>query len=627
MYRRAMAALAAGMCVCIVTVVLAMPAWAVSGPPGAALEWGRKAGIGAPDPVAGHPTFVAVVAGLGFSVGLSEDGTVWCWGLNSAGQLGDGTRVEKTAPVRAGRLTGVKAVACGEGHVLALKNDGTVWAWGDNGAGQLAAGRVTSVELPAPVAGMPPVKAIAAGARHSLAVTVSGEIWAWGDNTSGQLGDGTVLDRPWPVRVSGVSGAVAVAAGRSHSLALLADGSVLAWGSNRCGQAGAAREEILAPSRVRGLPAVSALSGGAEFSLALASDGTVWAWGSNRSGQLGDGLTLDRAVPMRVPGLARMEGVAAGGEHSLAFDLEGRLWAWGSNASGQLGDRAEPCRAVPLEVPGLEGGVAAIAAGGTHSVALALCGIVCGGDVPVSAGVGEAVAFHGLSYLTPGCTSGPTYEWDFGDGAAHSSLQNPSHSYTAQGNFTWTLTVSTTGATTCRDSGTIAVSPPCTVTCEASAPSRITAGSTATFTGSASAPYCGGSPAFDWSFGDGSAHSPLQNPGHAYGAVGTYTWTLVVTAGGVSCTRTGTIVVVDPPVVTSMTKLVPFGIKVQGSNLQSGIRVLISGNEWASVQWKSTVKVKITGGKTLKAAVPKGAATTFRFLNPDGGEVTTTWSW
>jgi alpha-tubulin suppressor-like RCC1 family protein/PKD repeat protein len=719
MNRRLWRAPLAGVGVCFLSAILLSPVWGAPAPAGPAFEWGLEAGVqpGLPEvpqpqrPVPGEHTFVAVSAGLGFTVGLSEDGTVWCWGINDTGQLGDGTRLSGIVPMRAVGLTGVVAVACGESHVLALRNDGTVWSWGDNAAGQLGGGWDKPIERPVLVEGLSDVVGIAAGARHSLAVTRDGSLWAWGDNASGQLGDGTVMNRPFPVKIPGVHSAVSAAAGWSHSLALLADGSILGWGSNRCGQLGGeAGGDILRPSPVAGLAGAVALSAGGRFSLARAVDGTVWAWGSNQSGQLGDGSSVDRGVPAPVPGLAGITAVAAGGEHALALDREGRLWAWGSNASGQLGDATAMGRATALRVS-IPYRVSALAAGASHSVALSLCGIVCGGDVPTFSGLDSPVAFQGLSYLTPGCTDGPTYDWDFGDGSAHSALQAPTHTYVAVGSYAWIFTVSTPGAVTCTDGGTIGictlactasaappsgaapltvsftatasavggctpafvydwdfgdgsahasdvapshtyplagsytwtlttsamgltcsktgtvtVQTPCSITCTASAPTNASAGLAASFSSTVTPLNCSGSPAFDWAFGDGTAHSSQQNPSHTYATAGTFSWTLTVTEGGASCSKTGTVTVINPPVITSMTKLIPFGIKVLGSNLQGGIRVFINGAEWSAVTWKSTVKIKLTGGKSLKALVPKGVPTAFRFVNLDGGEATATWS-
>lgn len=170
----------------------------------------------------------------------------------------------------------------------------------------------------------------------------------------------------------------------------------------------------------------------------------------------------------------------------------------------------------------------------------------------------------------------------------------------------------------------------CTVTCSASAPSSANTGVSVAFTGSATASGCSGSPSYLWSFGDG-ATSTSQNATHAYASANTYSWTFTATAGGQSCTRTGSIVVsspVTPPSVTAMQKLGnPFRIKAYGSNLQPGIRVFIDGVEWGNVTWKSPTQLVLKGGSSLKAVVPKYATVHFRFLNPDGGEMSGTWGW
>ncbi len=167
---------------------------------------------------------------------------------------------------------------------------------------------------------------------------------------------------------------------------------------------------------------------------------------------------------------------------------------------------------------------------------------------------------------------------------------------------------------------------PCSLACDAAAPAGASAGQAVAFTGSASGPWCAGSPVFDWNFGDGSTHSSEQNPSHVYAAAGAYHWSLGVTAEDQVCSKSGTVTVVNPPVITLVKKASPpFKLVVTGSNLQNGIRVFIDGTEWTSVVWKNPGKIQLTGA--VKAAVPKGTTHTFRFLNPDGGEATTTWGW
>lgn len=168
---------------------------------------------------------------------------------------------------------------------------------------------------------------------------------------------------------------------------------------------------------------------------------------------------------------------------------------------------------------------------------------------------------------------------------------------------------------------------PCSqMTCAATVPAVAGTGVPAAFSAT---PSCGETyAAYDWDFGDGSAHSALHSPSHTYATPGARTWSVTVTVGTQASSQSGTVTVVNQPVVTSMKKVAPpFKFVVAGSNLQSGIRVYIDGVEWNSVVWKKSAKIQITGGASLKAAVPKGVVKTFRFVNPDGGEATTTFSW
>ncbi|HEV3292287.1 MAG TPA: hypothetical protein VG123_25200, partial [Streptosporangiaceae bacterium] len=161
---------------------------------------------------------VQVAAGwyLRFGHGLEAraDGTVWAWGDNRFGQLGDGTTTTRLAPVQVTGLTGVTQVAASCDHSLALRSDGTVWAWGGNGAGELGRGTVTDHEVTAaPVIGLTGVTKIAAGCEFSLALRSDGTLWAWGYNNVGQLGIGSTASSAVPVKITGVSQVTAIAAG------------------------------------------------------------------------------------------------------------------------------------------------------------------------------------------------------------------------------------------------------------------------------------------------------------------------------------------------------------------------------------------------------------------------------
>jgi len=244
-----------------------------------------------------------VGAGRDHSLALKSDGTVWAWGYNYNGELGDGTRTIRQTPVQVLNLTNVKAVAGGYNHNLAIKNDGTVWAWGANHYGQLGDGTTTDRNTPVQVSGLTGVIAVAGGADHSLALKGDGTVWAWGENDSGQLGDGTATDRLTPVQVTGLSGVVSIGAGSMHSVALRGDGTVWAWGENNWGQLGDGTSTIqkLTPVKVSCPTGIQSIAVGAAFSLALRGDGTVWAWGDNGGWQLGENTGFEQGGLCAIP--------------------------------------------------------------------------------------------------------------------------------------------------------------------------------------------------------------------------------------------------------------------------------------------------------------------------------------
>ena len=182
-----------------------------------------------------------ISAGGKHSLVLKNDGTVWGWGCNGRGQLGVGTLIQGSySPVQVKGLSSVHSISAGRNYSIALKDDGTVWSWGGNYYGQLGDGTTEHRRSPVQVSNLTDVKAINAGTGlgHSLALKNDGTVWAWGYNKNGQLGDGTREDRHTPVQVSGLIDVIAISAGDKHSLALQADGTVWAWGNNTYGQLG-----------------------------------------------------------------------------------------------------------------------------------------------------------------------------------------------------------------------------------------------------------------------------------------------------------------------------------------------------------------------------------------------------
>ncbi len=313
--------------------------------------------IASPVLTPGLSNVTAISAGGDHSLALKSNGTVWAWGSNTSGQSGsqDQFNSSKTRPTQVSGLNGsFIAVAAGGGHSLALRSDGTVWAWGYNGTGALGDGTTsgTPVYTPVQTTGLTNVVAIAAGSGFSLAVKADGTVWGWGSNTNGVLGLPTsTFSSTTPVQVAGITNVQKISAGGRHALALKSDGTVWSWGDNSQGQLGSgeAAGSFPTPRQASGLSGVTDLDAGFTHSLAVKSNGTVWSWGSNTDGQLGIGNNTNSNVPVAV-NLPSATAVSGGGNTSAVLLADGTIRMFGRNDNGQLGDRTRVTRSQPVEV-------------------------------------------------------------------------------------------------------------------------------------------------------------------------------------------------------------------------------------------------------------------------------------
>jgi ABC-type multidrug transport system ATPase subunit/alpha-tubulin suppressor-like RCC1 family protein len=306
---------------------------------------------------------VSNVAGGEFhSLALKRDGTVWAFGENSDGQLGSGsTGAAQGTPTQVVDIKGAAAIdADGDRSYAALK-DGTVWAWGVNTEGELGNGSTKGSPRPVRVSGLTGISALAAGSHHTLALAgkqagaKQGTVYGWGEEQYGQVGDGKSCKpgtkgciRTTPTEVRGLNGkVVAIASAQlgEYSLALMEDGTVMSWGRNNQGQLGRGTKSsntctcIPTPGRVKGLKNVKAIAASGGAGAALKEDGSVWTWGNNKYGQLGNGSagTADRPTPGQVQGLGNADAIAAGGGFILARTGGGALFGWGINGFGEVG--------------------------------------------------------------------------------------------------------------------------------------------------------------------------------------------------------------------------------------------------------------------------------------------------
>jgi alpha-tubulin suppressor-like RCC1 family protein len=327
-------------------------------------------------------TWSSVSTGSGDATcAIRSDGTLWCWGHNFGGMLGDGTDVHRGAPVRVGDARNWASVSPGTTHTCATRIDGSLWCWGGNTYGQLGLGDAgTSTPRPARV-GTAPWASVSTSSQASCAIRTDRSLWCWGSNANHMLGDGTGTDRWSPTRI-GTQTWAAVDLGASHTCGIRTDRTLWCWGFGLRGELGIGpnQRSRTVPVQVGTAATWTALATTQDHTCAVDTGHALWCWGGNEAGRLGDGTVVDRDVPVRAGAGTSWASVAAGMNHTCAVTTDGRTRCWGENDNGELGDGTTVSSSGPVTV-NADLTTRTVVAGLRYSCALTTAGrLWCWGD-------------------------------------------------------------------------------------------------------------------------------------------------------------------------------------------------------------------------------------------------------
>jgi len=291
---------------------------------------------------------------------IKTDGTLWIWGFNNFGQLGDNTQGSglvnsKSSPIQTITFgTNWKQAACGKYFTAGIKTDGTLWYWGNNAQGNIGDNTVVHKSSPVQtIAFGNNWKQVACGGNHTAAIKTDGTLWCCGYNTNGELGDNTITNRSSPVQTVTFSNSwQQISCGQNHTAAIKTDGTLWCWGLNTFGRLG----DNTTTSRSSPVQTVAfgtnwkQVSCGYKHTAGIKTDGTLWLWGSNSSGQLGDNTITNRSSPVQATTFgSNWKQVSGGADYTGSIKSDGTLWCWGSNVYGRFGDNTNVDKSSPVQ--------------------------------------------------------------------------------------------------------------------------------------------------------------------------------------------------------------------------------------------------------------------------------------
>ena len=283
-------------------------------------------------------TYVSL--GNSHSAAITKDGSLYMWGCNIGGQLGDGTTEDRSTPIKI--MDNVAYVSLGTYHSAAITTDGSLYTWGGNSDGRLGNGTTESSHTPVKI--MDNVAYVSLGNNHSAAITTDGSLYTWGNNHAGQLGNGTTEDSSIPIKI--MDNVVYVSLGHYYSAAITTGGSLYTWGNKYYDLL--ADEQYDCPSPIKIMDNVAYVSLGQYYSATITTNGSLYMWGENFWGQLGNGTTDGSSTPIKI--MDNVARVSIGSGNSAAMTADGSLYAWGYNNHGQLGNGTTKDSSTPIKI-------------------------------------------------------------------------------------------------------------------------------------------------------------------------------------------------------------------------------------------------------------------------------------
>ena len=251
------------------------------------------------------------------SAAIISPGTLWMWGQNTSGQLGNNSTTNQSSPIQVGALSTWSQVSSSGAYTTAIQNNGTLWSWGQNASGQLGLNTTTGISSPVQVGSLSTWTQVTAGTLTStLAIQTPGTLWAWGGNNLGQLGTSNTTNYSSPVQIGVLNTWTQISSGDYNGLAIQSNGTLWSWGSNSFGQLGvntAGANGVSSPVQVGALSTWTQVRYGfPNYIIALQSNGTLWGWGNNTYGNLGNNTTTNYSSPIQIGALSTWTQIACG---------------------------------------------------------------------------------------------------------------------------------------------------------------------------------------------------------------------------------------------------------------------------------------------------------------------------